>query len=88
MYSNTLFASIDVVPLWKFVFATLFVFPKLFLLVFIGSRMAALSDGKQRQEMDKQTKILNGLVVGGGIMISIGASWCVAFNFIVIIIVI
>ncbi|KAJ3910181.1 Golgi apparatus membrane protein TVP38 [Lentinula edodes] len=77
VYSNSLFASIESVALWQFVVATTFVFPKLLLHAFIGSRMAALSDGNQREEMDTSTKILNGCLVGGGIVIAVLASWLV-----------
>ncbi|KAJ7499013.1 Golgi apparatus membrane protein TVP38 [Mycena latifolia] len=52
VYSNTLFASIGSVSLWQFLLATCFVLPKIFLHVFIGSRVAALSDGEQRSHMD------------------------------------
>ncbi|KAJ3894573.1 Golgi apparatus membrane protein TVP38 [Lentinula edodes] len=69
--------SIESVALWQFVVATTFVFPKLLLHAFIGSRMAALSDGNQREEMDTSTKILNGCLVGGGIVIAVLASWFV-----------
>ncbi|KAJ4466495.1 Golgi apparatus membrane protein TVP38 [Lentinula aciculospora] len=77
VYSNSLFASIQSVALWQFVIATTFVFPKLLLHAFIGSRMAALSDGNQREEMDTSTKIMNGCFVGGGIVIAVLASWLV-----------
>ncbi|KIK65363.1 hypothetical protein GYMLUDRAFT_38810 [Collybiopsis luxurians FD-317 M1] len=77
VYSNTLFASIESVKLWQFMVATSFLSPKLLLHAFIGSRMAALSDGDQRQEMDTSTKVLNGLLVGGGIVIAVLASWLV-----------
>ncbi|KAJ3855659.1 Golgi apparatus membrane protein TVP38 [Lentinula lateritia] len=77
VYSNSLFASIESVALWQFVVATTFVFPKLLLHAFIGSRMAALSDGNQREEMDTSTKILNGCLVGGGIVVAVLASWSV-----------
>ncbi|KAJ3987197.1 Golgi apparatus membrane protein TVP38 [Lentinula detonsa] len=77
VYSNSLFASIQSVALWQFVVATAFVFPKLLLHAFIGSRMAALSDGNQREEMDTSTKILNGCLVGGGILVAVLASWLV-----------
>ncbi|KAJ7179219.1 Golgi apparatus membrane protein TVP38 [Mycena filopes] len=94
-YSNILFASIGSVSLWQFVVATCFVFPKIFLHVFIGSRIAALSDGEQRSHMDTSTypclsrdahlvtlnqtgtKIINGLLIGGGILVAILASWFV-----------
>lgn len=37
---------------WQFVTATFVVFPKLALQVFIGSRLAELSDGETRRHMD------------------------------------
>ncbi|KDR83846.1 hypothetical protein GALMADRAFT_219675 [Galerina marginata CBS 339.88] len=77
VYSNSLFASIRSVKLWQFVVATLFVLPKVLLHTFIGSKIAALSDGDQRGHMDTRTKVLNGLLVGGGIIIAIFTSWTV-----------
>jgi len=77
VYSNSLFASIESVALWQFAVATAFIFPKLLLHAFIGSRMAALSDGNQREGMDTTTKILNWCLVGGGIIIAILASWLI-----------
>ncbi|KAG6918923.1 Tlg2-vesicle protein [Tephrocybe rancida] len=89
VYSNSLFASIEAVSLWQFATATLFVFPKLVLHVFIGSRIAALSDGDQRGHMDtrnyltafvfriRKTKIVNGLLVAGGLILAIFTSWVV-----------
>ncbi|KAJ7744536.1 hypothetical protein DFH07DRAFT_27028 [Mycena maculata] len=77
VYSNALFASISSVALWQFLLATCGVFPKIFLHVFIGSRVAALSDGEQRNKMDTHTKIVNGLLIGGGIAIALLASWLV-----------
>jgi len=74
VYANTLFASIHTVALWQFVIATLFLSPKLLLHTFIGSRLAPLSDGKQREEMDTQTKIINGCLVGGGLLLGVIAS--------------
>jgi len=79
VYSNSLFASIEVVSLWQFVFATLFIFPKLTLHTFVGSRMAALSDGDQRGRMDTHTKVLNGIFVAGGLFIAIFASWLIYY---------
>ncbi|KAJ6539253.1 hypothetical protein B0H19DRAFT_1178001 [Mycena capillaripes] len=76
-YSAILFASIESVSLWQFLVATCFVFPKIFLHVFIGSRIAALSDGGQRGQMDTHTKVINGLLIGGGILIAFLASWLV-----------
>ncbi|KAI3612422.1 golgi apparatus membrane protein tvp38 [Moniliophthora roreri] len=74
VYANSLFASISSVSLWQFVVATLFIFPKLLLHVFIGSRMAALSDGERRSHMDTRTKVINGLLIGGGVLVAICAS--------------
>ncbi|KAJ7179900.1 hypothetical protein C8R43DRAFT_971000 [Mycena crocata] len=77
VYANTLFASIGSVSFWQFLVATCCVFPKIFLHVFIGSRVAALSDGEQRSQMDTYTKVVNGLLIGGGILIAAVASWFV-----------
>ncbi|KAF8895926.1 Golgi apparatus membrane protein TVP38 [Mucidula mucida] len=77
VYSNSLFASIEAVSLWQFVTATLFVLPKILLHVFIGSRMAALSDGESRRHMDTQTKVINGVLIGAGILVAIFTSWLV-----------
>ncbi|KAK1236737.1 Tlg2-vesicle protein [Marasmius sp. AFHP31] len=74
VYSNSLFASIESVSLWQFVVATMFIFPKLALQVFVGSRIAALSDGDTRSHMDTRTKVINGLLIGGGIVFAIAAS--------------
>jgi len=75
VYSNSLFASIEAVKLWQFVVATCFISPKLLLHTFIGSKIAALSDGDQRGEMDTSTKVLNGLLVGGGLAVAAFTSW-------------
>ncbi|KAG5716556.1 Golgi apparatus membrane protein TVP38 [Termitomyces sp. T112] len=77
VYSNSLFASIEAVSFWQYVTATIFVFPRLLLHVFIGSRIAALSDGNQRGHMDKQTKIINGLLIIGGFILAVCTSWLV-----------
>lgn len=45
--SQTVPQSIDTVQLWQFVIATLFILPRVLLQVFIGSRIAVLSDGKK-----------------------------------------
>jgi len=66
--------SIHTVKLWQFVIATFFLSPKLFLYTFIGSRLAPLSDGKQRQKMDTQTKIINACLAGGGLLLGLLAS--------------
>lgn len=77
VYSNSFFASVEAVSLWQFVFATCFVFPKLALHTLIGSRMAALSDGHQRDHMATHTKALNGFLVGGGLLIAVFTSWLI-----------
>ncbi|KAF7313703.1 hypothetical protein HMN09_00527200 [Mycena chlorophos] len=77
VYSNVLFASISSVKLWQFAIATCFVFPKIFMQVYIGSLLAVLSDGEQRKHMDTQLKIINGVLLGGGIAIAIVASWVI-----------
>jgi len=74
VYANTLFASIHTVALWQFVIATFFLTPKLLLQTFIGSRLAPLSDGRQRDEMDTQTKIINSCLVVGGLLLGVVAS--------------
>jgi hypothetical protein len=51
--ADTRVQSIGPVKLWQFVVAQAFVFPKIFLSVFIGSRAAALADGDQRDKMDR-----------------------------------
>lgn len=66
--------SIHTVALWQFVVATVCLSPKLLLHTFIGSRLAPLSDGEQRQEMDTQTIIINAGLAGGGILIGVLAS--------------
>ncbi|KAI0069091.1 Golgi apparatus membrane protein TVP38 [Artomyces pyxidatus] len=77
VYSNSLFASIEVVALWQFMVATLCTSPKYLLYVFIGSRVAAMSDGKQREGMDTQTKIVNWILIIGGITVSVAAGWII-----------
>ncbi|KAJ3573883.1 hypothetical protein NP233_g2150 [Leucocoprinus birnbaumii] len=75
VYANAFFASIETVSLWQFAFATCFTFPKLALNAFIGARMAALADGKQRDQMDTLAKVLDGILVGGGVVVAIFAGW-------------
>ncbi|KZT24446.1 Golgi apparatus membrane protein TVP38 [Neolentinus lepideus HHB14362 ss-1] len=77
VYSNALFASIESVSIWQFMVASACLFPKMLLHVFIGARLAALSDDEQRRQMDTQTKILNAVLVAAGIIIGIVAGWVV-----------
>jgi len=74
-YSNALFASIQAVSLWQFVVATTCNFPKYLLYVFIGSRMASLSDGKQREHMDTETKVVNSILIVAGLLSSVASGW-------------
>ena len=69
--------SIHTVALWQFIIATLCLSPKVFLLTFVGSRLAPLSDGKQREGMDTQTKIINSCLAVGGVIVSLAASMIV-----------
>jgi len=71
VYANTLFASIESVALWQFCVASVVLLPKIALYVFIGSKMAVLSDGTMRKNMDTATKILNGALIASG--------FCIAF---------
>jgi hypothetical protein len=50
--SHELSQSIEAVKFWQFAVATLFYWPKLALQVFIGTRIAALSDREERKHMD------------------------------------
>ncbi|KAF8484949.1 Golgi apparatus membrane protein TVP38 [Russula ochroleuca] len=75
VYSNSLFASIQSVSVWQFMAATVCSFPRFLLYVFIGSRMASLSDGKQREHMDTETKVVNGILIVAGILSGAAAGW-------------
>ncbi|KAG8734396.1 Tlg2-vesicle protein [Ceratobasidium sp. 423] len=76
-YSNALFASIESVSLWQFMVATVVFTPKIFIIIFIGSRVAKFSDGQQRGEMDAASKLLNALSIVLGVAIGIAATWLV-----------
>jgi len=76
-YSNLLFSSIQSVSVWQFMAGTLCDFPKYALYVFVGSRMASLSDGEQRGRMDTQTKVVNSILIFGGFLIGVLAGWIV-----------
>jgi len=75
VYANAMFASIEAVKFWQFVVATTFVLPKIFLSVFIGSRIAMFSDGKQRGEMDKTSKIMNGVSIVVGVALAFASAF-------------
>ncbi|KAL5488033.1 hypothetical protein ACEPAI_6141 [Sanghuangporus weigelae] len=67
-YSNACFASVEAVSLWQFLVANIFLLPKIFLVVFSGSRVAKLADGEQRNKMDTAAMVLNIVLI----VISIG----------------
>lgn len=69
--------SVEAVSLGRFLLATLALMPKFFLHVFIGSRMADLSDGEHRRNMDPTTKILNVTFIVIGILVAIFTGVCV-----------
>ena len=77
MYANLLFASIETVSFFQYMVATLVYTPKLMIAVWIGSRIAMLSDGQQREEMDTKAKIVNGLSILLGFAIAVGTGWYV-----------
>ncbi|KZP32856.1 Golgi apparatus membrane protein TVP38 [Athelia psychrophila] len=77
VWSNVLFSSIEAVALWQFIVATFFIYPKLLLHIFIGSRAAALADGEQRSHMDTQTKVMNAAFIVAGILVGATSSWFV-----------
>jgi len=77
VYANSLFASIEAVAFWQFVVATTVVFPKLALHVFIGSRLAELSDGDTRRHMDTRLKVINSCIVLGGLLVAFLTSWII-----------
>jgi len=74
VYATSLFASIQTVALWQFVIATTAVLPRVALHTFIGSRLASLSDGETRRQMDTATKIMNTSLVVGGLLVAILSS--------------
>ena len=82
---------IQSVSVWQFMAATICSFPRFLLYVFIGSRMASLSDGKQREHMDTgnghhtahevapdlaiETKVVNGILIVAGVLSGAAAGW-------------
>ncbi|KAB5595470.1 hypothetical protein CTheo_1147 [Ceratobasidium theobromae] len=76
-YSNALFASIESVAFWQYMVATILYTPKIFIVIFIASRVAKFSDGQQRGEMDTASKWLNGISIVLGASIGFGAAWLV-----------
>ncbi|KAG8900773.1 Tlg2-vesicle protein [Tulasnella sp. 403] len=77
VYANLLFASIETVSFFQFMIATFVYTPKLMIAVWIGSRLAMLSDGEQRDKMDTKTKIVNTLSIIVSIALAFAAGWVV-----------
>ncbi|MBW0524527.1 hypothetical protein O181_064242 [Austropuccinia psidii MF-1] len=74
-YSNLFFASLTTsCPFHEFMIATLAATPKLFLHVFIGSRVFHLSDPTSSNRLDKLTVALNVIYIVGGASLGIGVS--------------
>ncbi|KZT62894.1 Golgi apparatus membrane protein TVP38 [Calocera cornea HHB12733] len=71
-YSNAFFASIDTIGLWQFVFATVFMTPRLLLQIFIASRIALFSDGETRGHMDTTAKVINAVSIVIGVLLAVG----------------
>ncbi|TXT13704.1 hypothetical protein VHUM_01071 [Vanrija humicola] len=68
---NGLFASIDGVEFWHFMLANFLYLPRLFIPVFIGSRLNSLTDDGPENKPDPLRFILNMLSIGGSVLISI-----------------
>jgi uncharacterized membrane protein YdjX (TVP38/TMEM64 family) len=73
-YSNAFLGTLDITYI-HFLIATICLMPKLLLHIFIASRIAALSNGRERAEMDTLTKFLNGAVIAAGIAVGVGTGW-------------
>ncbi|KZO98022.1 hypothetical protein CALVIDRAFT_535628 [Calocera viscosa TUFC12733] len=71
-YSNAFFASIDSIALWQFIFATVFMTPRLLLQIFIASRIALFSDGETRGNMDTTAKVINAVSIVLGTLLALG----------------
>lgn len=63
------------VTFYQFLFATLLITPKLFLHVFVGSRLFELMDRDSRIHLDPRTKRLNLAYAIGGILIGAITGW-------------
>jgi len=77
VYSNALFASIEAVRLWQFVLATICFLPKLAIIIFVGSQVANLSDGKTRRSMTLTAKLLDVLSIVLSCGVAVGTGWFV-----------
>ncbi|EST06240.1 SNARE associated Golgi protein [Kalmanozyma brasiliensis GHG001] len=77
-YSNLFFASLlDAVPYRHFIAATALITPKLFLHVWLGTRMFVLMDRDQRAQLDGTAKALNVVYIAVGGAVGVATSWFV-----------
>ncbi|SNX82546.1 uncharacterized protein MEPE_01252 [Melanopsichium pennsylvanicum] len=77
-YSNLFFASlVDAVTFTHFVTATALITPKLFLHVWLGTRMFILMDRDQRMQLDGWAKALNVIYILVGSAVGVATGWFV-----------
>lgn len=77
-YSNLFFASlVDAVSFKHFFVATALITPKLFLHVWLGTRMFQLMDRDQRAQLDGWAKALNVIYILVGSAIGVATGWIV-----------
>ncbi|CDS01329.1 uncharacterized protein SPSC_03811 [Sporisorium scitamineum] len=77
-YSNLFFASmVDAVSFKHFLTATALITPKLFLHVWLGTRMFQLMDRDQRAQLDGRAKVLNVVYIGVGSAVGVTTGWIV-----------
>jgi len=77
VYNTAFFASIESVSLLQLIVATFFLFPKILLIIFVGSQVGDMSDGTHRNEMSPLTKALNVLSIIISILVAVGTGWFV-----------
>ncbi|CBQ70565.1 conserved hypothetical protein [Sporisorium reilianum SRZ2] len=77
-YSNLFFASlVDAVSFRHFLTATVLITPKLFLHVWLGTRMFQLMDRDQRAQLDGWAKALNVVYILVGSAVGVATGWIV-----------
>ena len=77
-YSNLFFASlVDAVSFRHFLVATALITPKLFLHVWLGTRMFQLMDRDQRAQLDGWAKALNVVYILVGSAVGVATGWIV-----------
>lgn len=73
--SNGAISTFPSVSPWSFIFATAIATPKLFIHIFIGSRLAELAE--LGEKMDGKTKAINYASILGGIIIGVATGWII-----------